>query len=37
MEEALVEMYRAGVSVRRVEELRRLFGGVGSAPAPSAD
>ena len=33
VEDALVEMYLAGVSVRRVEALPRLFGAAGSVQA----
>src|SRR5262245_38374814 len=36
VEEALVEMYRAGVSVRRVEDITAALGARASAPAPSA-
>ena len=33
VEEALVEMYPAGVSVRRVEDITEACGAPGSAPA----
>ncbi len=33
VEEALVEMYLAGVSVRRVEDITEACGALGSVPA----
>ena len=36
MEEALIEMYLAGVSVRRVEDITQALWARGSAPARSA-
>ncbi len=36
VEEALVEMYLAGVSVRRVEDIPQALWGVRLAPPPSA-